>query len=713
MTTKMYHMVTVTIALGFSFAIAAQAKAELTALHHWKLDGNLNDEMNPGSPGTYQGGAPSYVAGVDGTGLDFTGSPAAYVDTGVQLPAGSKSMIVSVKSGFGGSHIWLGNEATGAARLYIGDLSSTEVFLGAGDGGPAVNPTFASTDPNVFHQMVLVDSGSSTLAAYQNGQLLGSFTYGGTTGTPVGADFEIGRAGGGGSLPAEAVLDEVVILNRELKAFEVDVLDSQGLSTLLSATPADTVNTGRVGYWPFDGNADDQSGLGNHGVPMSGAAVTSSGGKFGGALSLDGVGGFVEVADDASLNFGTGSFTMAGWMRVASKAGGGDHSFISKGNDQDTYALRLYEPGGIRGGMQTFTGGYGSTFNTRGGVNLEDDTWHHVAMVVDRDNGVQQYYVDGGPVGSAAITGFGKTMGNSFALRIGFDEAIGTSPTNGQIDEAALWNRALSVDEIAHIAGYVSPEPVDPGTTIPNGLTGHWAFDGDADDSSGNGHHGQTQGGSIVSSSGGKFGGAAILNGVDGFVAVPDHPDLNPGTGGFSFAGWVKLSDPGDPGNHHLMGKGDGHVSYGLRVTGGDLRGGMQHFDPWPDNFASTVTTVDAAPVEMNDAQWHHIAMVVSRSGASGQNVVQEYYVDGELKFAENYSFDRDISNDSVLRIGMSDGFGFMNGMIDDAAYWSRALTGDEIAYLGAGNVVVPEPGTTSLLAVGLLGLFLVVRRRK
>jgi hypothetical protein len=84
------------------------------------------------------------------------------------------------------------------------------------------------------------------------------------------------------------------------------------------------------------------------------------------------------------------------------------------------------------------------------------------------------------------------------------------------------------------------------------------------------------------------------------------------------------------------------------------------------------------------------------------------------LKHAGNYSFDRDITNTSLLRIGFNDGFGYMNGMIDDVAYWGRALTGDEVAFLGAGaGNPVPEPSTLSLLGFSLLGLFPLLRRRR
>ena len=50
--------------------------------------------------------------------------------------------------------------------------------------------------------------------------------------------------------------------------------------------------TGLVGYWKFDGNASDSSGLGNNGTLVGGPTFTT--GKIGQALSFDGVDDFVQ-----------------------------------------------------------------------------------------------------------------------------------------------------------------------------------------------------------------------------------------------------------------------------------------------------------------------------------------------------------------------------------------------------------------------------------
>ena len=73
--------------------------------------------------------------------------------------------------------------------------------------------------------------------------------------------------------------------------------------TCLHAQIPDYVPTeGLVGWYPFDGNADDESGNENHGV-VNGAMLTED--RFGQenvAYSFDGINDYIEVAHDDMLN---------------------------------------------------------------------------------------------------------------------------------------------------------------------------------------------------------------------------------------------------------------------------------------------------------------------------------------------------------------------------------------------------------------------------
>ena len=78
---------------------------------------------------------------------------------------------------------------------------------------------------------------------------------------------------------------------------------------------------GPVAAYSFDAGSGatltDESGHGHHGT-ISGATWTSSG-RYGGALSFDGVDDYVRV-DGPAEHYPSGSFTVEGWVSTTSTA---------------------------------------------------------------------------------------------------------------------------------------------------------------------------------------------------------------------------------------------------------------------------------------------------------------------------------------------------------------------------------------------------------
>src|SRR5471032_47274 len=90
------------------------------------------------------------------------------------------------------------------------------------------------------------------------------------------------------------------------------VLLSVGLTG--SATAA---TSGLVAAYSFDSPSSvaDASGNGNNGTTTNTSSVSA--GKYGGALSFDGISSMVTVPDSASLRF-TNGFTVEAWVDPAS-----------------------------------------------------------------------------------------------------------------------------------------------------------------------------------------------------------------------------------------------------------------------------------------------------------------------------------------------------------------------------------------------------------
>jgi hypothetical protein len=76
--------------------------------------------------------------------------------------------------------------------------------------------------------------------------------------------------------------------------------------------PVQAQEDGFVAEWHFEGDAKDSSGYGNDGTIYG---ATFVGGKFGKALSFDGVDDYVEVPDSPQLSGSGKDLTVEAWIK--------------------------------------------------------------------------------------------------------------------------------------------------------------------------------------------------------------------------------------------------------------------------------------------------------------------------------------------------------------------------------------------------------------
>ncbi len=269
-------------------------------------------------------------------------------------------------------------------------------------------------------------------------------------------------------------LDEIVIYPYARTADQVkaDVFGSQ-TSALFGLDPKDWLSDGLVGYWKMDeadwGTPDcstdvvfDSSGNNFDGdaCPNSTGPTGGETGKFGNGVDFDGSDDYLLVADNPILDFeaATEDFSIFAWVRrdsdntedgiVGKKDGGGDG-----------YELKIQ---GVADTLQFRLDGIGPA----GSTTITDTNWHHVGVTIDRD-GDGQLYLDGEPDGSPASMN-SEAMDTINALAIGATRNTGENPFDGAIDEARIYNRALSPSEVADLylwaPGPVAYYPLDEGT---------------------------------------------------------------------------------------------------------------------------------------------------------------------------------------------------------------------------------------------------------
>lgn len=216
--------------------------------------------------------------------------------------------------------------------------------------------------------------------------------------------------------------------------------DTAGQTTTSGSVTVTVANgSGLVAAYGFEAGSGstvaDRSGRGNAGV-VSGASWSTAG-RFGSALSFDGVNDWVSVADSSSLDL-TDGMTVEAWVRP-SRLGGWRTVVLKERAGGIVYSLYADQGRGRPVG-QVYIGGERDAVGSAG-VPL--GAWTHLAATFD--GSTVRLFVNGSLAGSAALTG--KMAASTGPLRIG-GNGIWSEWFAGLVDEVRVYSRALSAAEI-------------------------------------------------------------------------------------------------------------------------------------------------------------------------------------------------------------------------------------------------------------------------
>ena len=218
---------------------------------------------------------------------------------------------------------------------------------------------------------------------------------------------------------------------------------------------------------PFDTNVSDAGSGSVKDYSISGNNATLGGGTasyaptwtpngmIGGAYNFDGIDDVIILANNTTLNVGTGNFSIEVWVRKnGTHVNSWDEEIFCKWvyPDSTGYCLAFageayndWHTGTIRwilGRGTSYTEGYtAQTYN--------DDSWHHVVWTVDRQ-GYSKIYVDGVEDEKAGISSFASVNINSTR-----DVYIGARSNggyffNGTMDEFRFYPYVLQQAKISY-----------------------------------------------------------------------------------------------------------------------------------------------------------------------------------------------------------------------------------------------------------------------
>jgi glucose/arabinose dehydrogenase/PKD repeat protein len=195
-----------------------------------------------------------------------------------------------------------------------------------------------------------------------------------------------------------------------------------------------------------------------HTGTISGATWTTAG-KYGKALSFDGVNDWVTVADSNLLDLTTGMTMMAWIFPTTHGTGVWRNVLIKERTSGEVYNLYSNVDSNAPTVYTVLSAGPGVPQDVRGTEQLPLNTWTHLGATYD--GAVLRLYVNGTQVGSRPLSGALLTSGE--VLRIGGNSVWGEY-FQGRIDEVRIYNRALAASEIQADMNTPLPDAPPPPT---------------------------------------------------------------------------------------------------------------------------------------------------------------------------------------------------------------------------------------------------------
>ena len=229
----------------------------------------------------------------------------------------------------------------------------------------------------------------------------------------------------------------------------LSVVAAFGFTTACMAqVPNYVPSNGLVGWWPFNGNANDESGNGNNGT-VNGATLTAD--RFGisnMAYSFDGINDYIST-----IRSGYTTFSISLWCKLPSPAMPVNPLVDGFDSYYDIYFTqsKLY--------YATFTS-LNQYTNIDCIVTPSIGQWQHLVFVYS--NNSISVYSNSSLAGTYNVQPLSGTAGNhNFGASLtGTDQYL-----NGCLDDIGIWNRALTAIEVNNL---FNEENVGIGDQIQN-----------------------------------------------------------------------------------------------------------------------------------------------------------------------------------------------------------------------------------------------------
>lgn len=207
------------------------------------------------------------------------------------------------------------------------------------------------------------------------------------------------------------------------------------------ANAQSNLENGLVGYYPFDGNANNAISNNYNGTVNGATLATNRFGKINSAYSFDGVNDYINITDFGDI-VPSKTITVSLWMKDNREQGA---FLFMLTPDNNRFAFASYY-----GGRDYWDFGWtGQSGNAPGRLyysSTRNNEWHHYVLTSNTEIGSMKIYKDNVLMASKTSP-LQLLKPQSKDLRIGCGNNEGFF--NGLIDDFRIYNRELTTNEIA------------------------------------------------------------------------------------------------------------------------------------------------------------------------------------------------------------------------------------------------------------------------
>jgi hypothetical protein len=202
-----------------------------------------------------------------------------------------------------------------------------------------------------------------------------------------------------------------------------------------------------VGWWPFEGDANDESVNGINGQLYNVSPDTDRFSNANSSYYFNGTNAYIELPPNTALIGPTNSLTVSAWIKLDLASSGYraifTHRNVMEANASNVYGMWVSSTNSL---YSEVSGQISSVpFAVTGGTI--SNSWHHVLLIADDLLMEEKLYIDGMMVASINETIGSIDLTNKLA-RIGRHRDDPTQYFKGNIDDIGVWSRSLDSCEI-------------------------------------------------------------------------------------------------------------------------------------------------------------------------------------------------------------------------------------------------------------------------